>query len=139
MGGGWLADRMNRRLAYALAGGTTALVSLSMAFGPRTPGALVGLALLWNLCYGVAFASFCAFVLDTVGRGAVATKYNVFASLGNQAIAYMSFLDGRGYKAFGPVGLFLTDAALTSGGIVLLLAMTAVLRRRDARAGAASG
>src|SRR5262249_11040792 len=32
--GGWIADRMNRRLAYALSGLTTAIIAVIMAFAP---------------------------------------------------------------------------------------------------------
>jgi MFS family permease len=127
--GGWLADRMNRRLAYGLAGFMTATTGLLMALSPRTPTAYVVYVLIYSLWQGVAFATYAAFVLDTIGKGNVATKYTIFASLANVAITYMTFANGRGLKLWGATGAVLTDSVLTFAGIAVLLAMVAIVRR----------
>ncbi len=134
--GGVLADRLNRRLAYALAGFVTALTATSMAFGPRTDWAYAAFTLLYALFNGMAFAAFSAFVLETIGQGSVATKYNIFASLANIAIGYMTRIDSSAYARPLPQALkdhastmLFTDAGCTLLGIVGLLLMVAVARR----------
>ena len=126
--GGWLADRMNRRLAYALAGALTACVSLVMIVAPHTSVGFAVLTLVYSLCNGVAYATLAAFVFETVGHGAVASKYSVFISLANLATSYCIRAEGRANTRFGERGLLLTDAALTGAGIALLVVMWAMGR-----------
>jgi MFS family permease len=131
LAGGWLADRLPRRLNYALAGGLMALAAVAMAVAPRTPAMYVLFGLIYAFFMGVAFAAFSGFVLETIGKGAVATKYNVFASLANVSIAYVTYLDGQALRLWGTTGMLLADAALTGAGIALLLAMVLWLSLRS--------
>ncbi len=124
LAGGWLADRVRRRTAYAIAGALTALTGLAFGFAPLVPGVYVGGVLLYTFCNGMAFGAFSAFVLETIGHGAVATKYNIFASLANLAITYMTTVDGAAYKRYEQRGMFVVDAACTFGGIAILLVLT---------------
>jgi MFS family permease len=129
LSGGWLADRMNRRLSYALAGALTALVSLSMIVAPHAPGWYAATTLLYAFFNGVAYTGLAAFVFETIGRGAVASKYNLFVSLANVAIGYCIRIEGSIHTQHGERGLLLADAGLTVGGILLLIAMWALGRR----------
>ncbi len=73
---------------------------------------------------GFAYAVYTAMVLDIVGRRkhAAASGYAVLNSAGNLPIAYMTWLDGLGYRHGGARGLMTVDAAANGGfGIVLLL------------------
>ena len=137
--GGWMADRLDRRVAYALAGALTAVSGLAMAAGPRAPWAFVAGALVYSLFNGVAYATFSAFVLDTIGHGAVATKYNIFAGLANFAIAYMNLVDAHAFDRWHATGMLVTDAAATFGGIAFLLAVVFALRRFAAPPAVGSG
>jgi MFS family permease len=129
MVGGLLADRMNRRLAYALAGALTALTGVAMALCPLEPWAYLSFGLAINFFVGITFAALTAFVLETIGKGAVATKYNIFASLANVAIGYMTKADGEALRRFGVRGMLLTDSALVGCGILLLVLLLLVARR----------
>jgi MFS family permease len=129
--GGWVADRMPRRLAYAMAGAFLALCSIGMALTPKIPAIFVAWLLIYSLFTGIAFACFSAFVLETIGGGAVATKYNIFAGGANLAIAYTTHFDGVGLDRWGTNGMLFTDAALTAGGITLLLVMYRLVRPSD--------
>lgn len=120
LGGGWLADRMSRRLAYALAGVATALSAFAMAVGPRTDWSYAAFTLIYSFFNGVAYAAFSAFVLETIGRGAVATKYNIFASLANLAVGYMTRIDSAAYKDGGSL-VALPGGACRSGGTACML------------------
>jgi len=132
--GGWLSSRMDRRVAYALAGAAMALTGVFMAFAPFAPWVFAVGAVAYGIFVGVAYACFCAFVLETIGGGSVATKYNLFASLANGAISYMLLIDGAALTRWGARGLMLTDAGCTFAGILLVLALVGVLRKLGGRA-----
>ncbi len=139
LAGGYLADRMNRRLAYALAGGLTAGSALAMMFGPLTPATYVWGTLAYSFANGIAFAALAAFVLELVGHGpAAATKYTTFIAIANVASSYVTTLDGWGSRLWdlGVRGTILVDVVLTAAGIGVLLAMVAVTRRAPAASGA---
>jgi hypothetical protein len=127
--GGWFAARMPKRNAYALGGALTAVSGLLLAIAPRAPWAFDVGTLLYQLFNGVAFAAFTAFVLESIGKGAVATKYNVFAGLANLAIAYMTRVNGSALSRHGATGMLVTDALCTCAGIGALFAIVAVMRR----------
>ena len=128
LAGGWLADRLDRRHAYALGGGLTAVTGIVIALAPHTPSAYVVLTLAYTFCNGAAAAAFTSLVLETIGHGAVATKYNIFASVANFAVTYSIRIDGRAQTHWGANGMFLTDAALTFVGIAVMLTVLRVLR-----------
>jgi MFS transporter, PAT family, beta-lactamase induction signal transducer AmpG len=129
MGGGWLADRMNRKLAYCVGGGLTAVSGAAMAALPHTETAYVIFALLYAAFQGAAMAAFSAFVLETIGLGAAATKYNILASISNFAIKYMIRLDGAFHTRYGTNGLLYGDALATFASILALLVIVALLGR----------
>lgn len=139
--GGYLADRMNRRLAYACAGGVTACAALAMFLGPLAPATYAWGTLAYTFAGGIAFATWAGMVLDLVGNSAAtATKYALFNASSNFAITYVTYLDGRaaGWSLPGAVAAqrsLLFDALLTAGGITFLLVMLVLMRRRPAPAG----
>jgi MFS transporter, PAT family, beta-lactamase induction signal transducer AmpG len=133
--GGALADRMNRRLAYAASGALTAGTALAMYFAPLDATTYTWGVLAYSFANGIAFATLAAFILELCGQGAgVATKYTAFIAVANLASSYVTTLDGWGSElpGLGVRGSILADIALTSAGIVVLLAMVAVTRRRSA-------
>lgn len=128
--GGRMADRIGRRNSYAVGGALTAVTGLLMAVTPHAPWSYVLFTLTYSFFNGVAFASFSALVLEMIGAGAAATKYNIFASLANIAISYTTRLDGRAQTRWGAQGMFFTDAGLTFAGIAVLLTASVLLRAR---------
>jgi PAT family beta-lactamase induction signal transducer AmpG len=132
--GGLLADRMNRRLAYALSGALIAGTAMAMMLGPTTERTYVWGTLAYNFATGISYTALAAFVLEMVGNSpAAATKYSAFISVANLASSYVTALDGwasefRGWAARGALA---ADAALTVVGIGVLLAMVALTRRRE--------
>ncbi|HYG67869.1 MAG TPA: MFS transporter, partial [Anaeromyxobacteraceae bacterium] len=133
--GGLLADRMNRRLAYACAGAATAAAALAMFAGPLTPSTYAWGTLAYGFAAGIAFATWAGMVLELVGpSAATATKYALFNASSNLAISYVTWLDGRAstWPLPGAVPAqrsLLFDAMLTAGGISFLVAMVVLLRR----------
>jgi MFS family permease len=146
--GGVLADRMNRRLAYALCGTLAALCAVAMLVAPATPAAFTAGCLGYQLANGLCYAVFYAFVLELVGRGGnagpegagtVTTQLALYIGASNLAASYVTWFDGWGYdkaRALAPhwasagrAGMLGMDALSTFVGLAVLAAMTAYLRR----------
>jgi MFS family permease len=138
--GGYLADRMNRRLAYVLSGALTALCAIAMLVGPATPAAFTVGCLSYQLANGLSYAAFYALVLELLGRkGGIATQLALYVGASNFAITYVTWLDGwsydrvkalfPGYASAGRTGMLGMDALATFMGIGLLWAMVAYVRR----------
>ncbi len=140
--GGWLADRMSRRLAYGLAGALTGLSALAMLAAPLSPATYAWGTLAYSFTNGIAFATWAGMVLEMVGHGAAtATKYALFNAAANLAISAATWADG-GFAAVSPWpalrgsrGALAMDAALTAAGLAILLAMIALVRRGRQRGG----
>ena len=139
--GGWLADRMRRRLAYGVAGGLTGLCAVAMLVSPLTPATYTWGTLAYSFANGVAFATWAGMVLEVVGHGAAtATKYALFNAAANLAISGATWADGAFAEASpwrvlrGSRGALAMDAALTVVGIAILLAMVAAASRPRGRA-----
>jgi MFS family permease len=134
--GGFLSDKMNRRLAYALAGGLTAVCALGMGLAPMTTTTYVAGTLAYSFANGIAFAAFAGMVLEIVSKGAVATKYAAFVAVSNLAISYNTWLDSAAstFRNWGVRGTLLADAGITFAGICFLLVMVLVTRLVVSRA-----
>ncbi len=148
--GGALADRMNRRLAYVIFGLVTALCAVGMIIGPANPTTFTLGCLAYSFANGLCFAAFYAFVFEMVGTGRGATtKLAVFISASNQAINYVTWLDGKSYdlgKAWwaphawaGRAGMLGMDALSTFVGILVLGVMMVVVKRLGAEKEAVTG
>jgi MFS family permease len=125
--GGLLADKMNRMMAYALAGALAAVFGLYLALAPATPFSYGAGYLGYSVATGFAYAVYTALLLDVVGTGrpAAATAYSTLNAFGNASIAYMTWVDGVGYKHWGARGLMGTDA-LANGGFAVILMLVAI-------------
>jgi PAT family beta-lactamase induction signal transducer AmpG len=130
LAGGYGSDRMDRKTAYALYGLLMAICTVAMALAPRTEAMYVVFTLMYAFIQGLTYAGFTAVVLETIGLGAAATKYNVYASLSNMPIAYMTLVDGWAHTRWGAAGLLNTEAAIGVLGIVVFVAVAMALPRR---------
>jgi len=128
--GGYCSDRMDRKTAYALYGFLMAMCAVAMALAPRTESMYVVFTLLYALIQGLTYAGFTAVVLETIGLGAAATKYNLYASLSNMPIAYMTLIDGWAHSRWGAAGLLNVEAAIGVMGIVVFVGIAMALPRR---------
>jgi PAT family beta-lactamase induction signal transducer AmpG len=123
--GGWICDRMDRRVAYAFAAILSALCSAGMAFAPLTELTYeVGVS-LYLAAAGIAYAAFSALELEVIGAAgrSAGTQHTLFTASANLPVVYMTWLDGQGYKRFGPRGLVGTDgfSNIAAAAICLLL------------------
>jgi MFS family permease len=131
--GGWICDRISRTTAYAVAGLLSVPFSAWMAFGPATPFTYAGGYIGYALSAGIAYAAFTALELDVLGPRphAAGTAYSLLGASGNLPIAYMTWLDGVGYKYSGARGLMTVDSLANGiGGVLLLLFAVYYTRNR---------
>ncbi len=131
--GGYVCDRMDRKTAYALYGLLQAGCAVAMALAARTEAMYVVFTTLYAFISGLTYAAFSAVVLEAIGLGAAATKYNLFASLSNMPIAYMTLVAGWAHTRWGSGGMLDTEAAICVLGIVVFAAAAAVTRRGTPR------
>jgi predicted MFS family arabinose efflux permease len=141
--GGYLADRMNRRLLYVVGGLLCGAAAIAMGLAPANATTYAAGCLAYQFFAGVCFAAFAAFVLEMVGQGpGVTTKYMLFVGASNVAIGMVATLDGFG-ESWGArvfhgapfaarLGVLGTDALATCAGVVVITAMVLYLRRRPA-------
>ncbi len=140
LAGGYLSERMNRRLAYVVFGLVTALCAIGMIIGPANPWTFMLGCLAYSFANGLCFAAFYAFVFEMIGKApGAATKLALFISASNQANSYVTWLDGQSYdwgKALwaphawaGRTGMLGMDAASTFVGIAILGVMMVVVKK----------
>lgn len=130
LAGGRISDRFNRLNAYLAFGVALAVVALAMALAPRTPAAFVAFVLVYMLCLGASRAGSAALTLETIGKGAAATKYTLFASLGNAPIAYMTLAEGWARTRWNAGAMLELDGLTAIGSIALFLVIALASRRR---------
>lgn len=111
--GGWICDRMDRKKAYIFYGLFQVVCALSMAFCPRTEWMFVIWTSLYGVSNGLTMAGFSGIVFEAIGKTGAATKYNVFASIGNIPLYYMIFVDELAHRKWGDTGMLITESAIT--------------------------
>ena len=124
--GGWVCDRLDRTTVYVMYGVLQGLCAVLMAVSSRTESMYVVFTLLYAYITGLTYAGFSAFVLEAMGRGAAATKYNLFASLSNMPIAAMTAINGWAYGVWGASGMLFTEASVALAGLLVFLVVIRV-------------
>jgi MFS transporter, PAT family, beta-lactamase induction signal transducer AmpG len=135
--GGWLCDRMNRMLAFNLFSLLCCLCALAAAFSPRTQAMYVLYVGLYMFITGYCYAAFGAVVLEAIGKGAAATKYNLLAGIANIPIMYMAYLDGKAHVWNAPAWIpwrgstlmLVTEAAVPVLGTAIFVSFAYLSRR----------
>jgi hypothetical protein len=84
--------------------------------------------MLYWVITGFAYAAFSAVVLEAIGHGAAATKYNVFASLSNMPIAYMTLVDGWTHTRAGAGTMLQVEALIAVAAIGVFIGVATRLR-----------
>ena len=113
-----------------------AAVALAMAGLPATPSVYVVGCMTYWFTTGLTFAAFTGFVLEAIGAGNAATKYNGFASLSNTPIWYMGLVLAAVMTHAGPVAMLVAEAAFAVAGVLVFIAAANVHRLRPAPAAA---
>ncbi|HZI84054.1 MAG TPA: MFS transporter [Casimicrobiaceae bacterium] len=132
--GGYLCDRMDRKLAYALYGVMLGGCAAAMALAPRTETMYVVFTMVYAFLNGFTYAAFSAVVLEAIGQGAAATKYSLFASLSNMPIGYMTAVDGWAAARWGGSGMLYVEAAIGVVAVVFFAGVAALAGRSGSTA-----
>lgn len=119
--------------AYAVFGGLMAAVTALMAATAPTVGAYIGFNLAYAFTMGLCFAASSSFVLETIGKGHAATKYNGFSSLANAPVWYMGLVLAKAETRWGPNGMLLTESGLAIVGILVFATAAAIVRQKQDR------
>jgi PAT family beta-lactamase induction signal transducer AmpG len=126
--------RVHAPIAYLLAGVVNAVTLAILALGPPRPAVYFIGTVLFLFTIGACYALFTGVLLEFMGLSGKSgsARYAIINSLGNIPVAYMSWIDGRGYAHWGPRGMPSIDAILSVAGAALLLAHFAVSHRSKA-------
>lgn len=127
LAGGYLADKIDKRWAYAVSGVILAGFAFLMAISPKTAPFYVAFCMLYSVGLGMCYATFTAFVLDIIGHTGGATKYNLFASLANMPIYAMALIDGWAATKYGRVNMLWVDGGAGVCGAVFLMLVVFLL------------
>lgn len=128
--GGWICHRFQPRASYASIGLALAVIACGMALSPATVTMYVVWSFVYAFAVGLAYAAFTAVVLDAMGPGSAATKYNIFASLSNFPIWWAGLALGRVADVAGPTAMLYGEAALGVLGVVVFVAVTRLVKKR---------
>jgi PAT family beta-lactamase induction signal transducer AmpG len=128
--GGWLCDLMNRQNAYLYMGLFQGICCIGLAFFPHTPIMYIVWTLLYSAGSGLAYAAFNAFTLEAIGKGAAATKFELYAGVSNVPIMIMTWIAGVAYAKWGAKGMLNTEAVCVLGGIVLFMMIAMAIKSK---------
>ena len=132
LAGGWLCDRMDRKMAYCVFGFLLVLAAAGMALCPRTSNQYIFWTSAYAFVVGLCYAAYCAVVLEAIGNTAAATKFSFLSAVSNAPIMLMTFVDGYAQSHLGTKGMLWTDAACGVAGIAVFAAAFGGTRRGPA-------
>ncbi|MDE3199737.1 MAG: hypothetical protein KGN79_02355 [Acidobacteriota bacterium] len=115
--------RLRAPLAYPMAGILNASTLAILAIAPLRPSVYFTGTVLYLFTIGVCWALFTGVALDFLGSSGKSggARYAIINSIGNLPVAYMTYLDGRGYAHWGPHGMPAMDALLSVSAALFLL------------------
>ena len=119
LAGGWLCDRMDRKMAYCVFGLLLVIAAVGMALCPRTSAQYIFWTSAYAFVIGLCYAAYCAVVLEAIGNTAAATKFSFLSAVSNSPIMLMTFVDGAANTRWGTNGMLWTDAWCGVIGIVV--------------------
>lgn len=128
--GGWICDRVDRKMSYIVFGLMAAICAVAMAYCPHTEIMFIIWTSIYALILGLCYAAFSAFVFEVIGRGAAGTKYTMYACLSNIPILYMTKIEGWVFDSkgkteaiHGATGMLNIEAIFAVIGIILFLGL----------------
>ena len=129
--------RVRGAYAYAATGLTNAATLAVLALGPLQPAVYFAGTVIFLFTIGMGYAVFTGVALEFLGDSGKSgsARYAIINSLGNLPVAYMSWVDGRGYAHWGPRAMPGIDAAVSAACATLLLAWFLLSRARPKHAG----
>jgi len=134
--GGYFCDKMDRKTAFNLFSIVLAMSAAAMALAARTETMFVVFTCLYAFILGFSYAAFGAVVLEAIGAGAAATKYNLLAGVANAPIIYLTMIDGWAHTHWGSNGFLLAETLVPVAGTCVFILIALATRRFFKRRGA---
>ncbi len=128
--GGYICDKMDNKAAYALFGVAAGVFAVLLGWAPRTPTAFAIGTLAYALAIGMGYAAYNAVVLEAIGKGAAATKFNLLAAIANVPIALMTRFDGWLHDKGGTMAMLYGELALPAATIAAFALFVVATRSR---------
>jgi MFS family permease len=129
LAGGYLCDWMNRWTAYCLIGLLVAACLVVVNWVPRTAEAWIAGSLAYQALVSAGYAAYSAVVLEAIGRGAAATKFNFMASVSNVPVTAVPWLDGILHDRYGTPAMFYGEAVENVAAAILFALLVIATRR----------
>jgi len=127
--GGWISDRINKQKAFVLFSLLQASCCVAMALSPHT----VKMYIVWTLGYalvnGFVNGAYAAFCLEASGRGAAASKFELYASASYLLLYFMFWVSGSTYSKWGASGMLNMEAAVALLAAATFFAIYSMLKR----------
>jgi predicted MFS family arabinose efflux permease len=103
LAGGWVPTRLDRRIAYALAGALNAIPAFVLAFAPATYNIYMIGTVTYLFTIGFTSTVCMGLVLDVVGAvgKSGSLRFSILFALSYLPIAYMTWIEGRAAHSFG--------------------------------------
>ena len=121
MSGGWLASRLPSARSYAVACTLSAMAALLLLASPRTTIGYAASTLTYTFALGMCSATLTGMVLDVIGKGAAATKMNVFFAMNTMFGLAMLRVDGAAHDRWSTNGMLLVEFAIGAASLLLFL------------------
>jgi PAT family beta-lactamase induction signal transducer AmpG len=126
--GGRLSDRIEKSWSYALCCGLGLIACVVLVFSPRTSLGYAAGTLFYTFTLGMVASSFTSLVLAIIGRGAAATKINLFFAINTLFSLGVLRAAGWAHDAWGTSGMLYTEALLGVGALVIFAAVSSRVR-----------
>ena len=127
---GYVCDKLDRKTAYCLFGVALGFVAILMALGPRTRWVFIAATLAYAFVLGACYAAYSAAVLEAIGKGAAATKFNLLSAVSNVPIAAMTTADGTLHDKFGSGGMLWGEALIALAAVIVFAGFAEITRNR---------
>src|SRR5476651_301759 len=110
--GGWISDQINRQKAFVLFSLVQALSCVALAYCPHVPSMYIIWTLAYALINGLVNGAYAAFCLEASGKGAAASKFEIYASASYLPLYFMLWVSGVAYTKWGALGLLNSEAVI---------------------------
>lgn len=131
LSGGFLADRLDKPRAYAIACALGVAAAVLLAVSPRSSVGYTMATLFYTFTLGMCVASFTGMVLSLIGDHAAATKINLFFAINTLGGLAMLRVDGFAHDRWATNGMLVVETAVGVASIALFMALSARIRGAD--------
>jgi MFS family permease len=127
--GGWISDRINKQKAFVLFSLLQGSCCVAMALCPHA----VLMYIVWTLGYalvnGFVNGAYAAFCLEASGRGAAASKFEIYSSASYLPLYFMFWVSGSAYSKWGASGMLNTEAVVALLAAAIFFTVHSVLKK----------